>query len=88
MSIGHSIAVIDLLGHAESSHSDDFNYDLHVVANLIDNFIQTILIQKEGFSSVNIIAHSMGGVLAQMIASEKPKYLKKVVPEVTAVIGV
>ena len=84
MELGHSIALIDLPGHGESSHNDNFDYDLDKVADLIDAFIRNIIIHEEGFKGINIIGHSMGGVIAQIIASKKPDYLNKLVLIVTS----
>ncbi len=79
LEIGQSVVLIDLPGHAESPHNDDLDYSLDTIASLLDTFIRKELIEKAKFSKLNIISHSMGGVIAQIIASKKPVYLQKLV---------
>jgi pimeloyl-ACP methyl ester carboxylesterase len=76
---GQSVIMVDLPGHAESRHIDNFNYELESVAKILEDFIQIELIQKMGFKKINIIAHSMGGVIAQILASKQLPYIHKLV---------
>ncbi len=70
---------IDLRGHGWSQKQGTMDYSFESMADDLDQFIRTIILEKYGFSKVIIIAHSMGGSLAQIVAIKQPKYLEKLV---------
>ncbi|MHA1673867.1 MAG: alpha/beta fold hydrolase [Promethearchaeota archaeon] len=70
---------IDLRGHGWSQKQGTVDYSFTSMADDLDKFIRTIILEKYGFSKVIIIAHSMGGSLAQIVAIQQPEYLEKLV---------
>ncbi|TFH30452.1 MAG: alpha/beta hydrolase [Promethearchaeota archaeon] len=70
---------IDLRGHGWSQKEGTVDYSFASMADDLDQFIRNIILDQFGFSKVIIIAHSMGGSLAQILAIQEPKYLDKLV---------
>ncbi|MHA1612984.1 MAG: alpha/beta fold hydrolase, partial [Promethearchaeota archaeon] len=70
---------IDLRGHGWSQKEGTVDYSFATMADDLDKFIRTIILYQYGYSKVIIIAHSMGGSLAQIVAIGQPKYLEKLV---------
>ncbi|MCF2140294.1 MAG: alpha/beta hydrolase [Candidatus Lokiarchaeota archaeon] len=70
---------LDLRGHGWSQKEATHDFSFNIMKDDIDKFIQTIIIGKYGFKKVIVIAHSMGGCIAQLLAIEQPTYLEKLV---------
>ncbi|MBU2979769.1 alpha/beta hydrolase [Alteromonas sp. C1M14] len=72
---GHRFIALDLPGHGKSSHrSDDAHY--HQL-----DFVQDLyaLIKSQGVTSVILLGHSLGGILATLFAAVFPELVKGVI---------
>lgn len=76
---GYPIYRIDLKGHGQSQKEDIDDYSLESCAREIDGFIKNVIAGRDGHSAVAIVAHSMGGFIAQLIAINEPEYLRALV---------
>ena len=68
----HLVYSLDLRNHGQSPHSDSMDYP-HMAQDVLS------FIEQNNFTSVNIIAHSMGGKTALWLALNKPQLIEKLV---------
>ena len=68
----HRVYSLDLRNHGQSPHSDIMDYP-HLAEDVLS------FIEQSNFTSVNIIAHSMGGKTALWLALNKPQLIEKLV---------
>lgn len=64
----YTLVAPDLLGHGDSSKPKEFSYALEEQANVLLELLRGLKYQK-----LNIIAHSMGGVIALLLIEELKK---------------
>jgi 3-oxoadipate enol-lactonase len=70
---------LDLKGHGESQKMNIQDYTLDSCVEEISYFIEEVIFKNNKNKKLIIIAHSMGGIIAQKIAINRPEYLKKLV---------
>jgi pimeloyl-ACP methyl ester carboxylesterase len=70
LSDAYRVVSVDLRNHGHSPHSDEMSYELMAtdVANLIADL---------GFSSANVMGHSMGGKVAMTLAKSHSELIRK-----------
>eukprot|EP00054_Salpingoeca_dolichothecata_P037867 m.12115 g.12115 ORF g.12115 m.12115 type:complete len:290 (-) comp7962_c0_seq1:41-910(-) len=66
------IFALDLRNHGKSEHSTDMSYE--AMAGDVAAFLE-----KEGFSTANVLGHSMGGKVAMTLALTKPALVEKLI---------
>lgn len=76
LSDDHLVYSVDLRNHGQSPHAEVMDYS-HMAEDVL-RFIQHKL-EHTQLSSVNIIAHSMGGKVAMWLALTYPEIIKKLV---------
>ncbi|MHA1854664.1 MAG: alpha/beta fold hydrolase [Promethearchaeota archaeon] len=70
---------LDLRGHGWSQKEQTNDFSIATMANDVDEFVNLIICEKLGFSSVILVGHSMGGSVCMSVAIKKPNYLKKLI---------
>jgi pimeloyl-ACP methyl ester carboxylesterase len=68
------IFIMDLLGYGKSDKPHDFSYDLTKQAQAI-----YAVIKSQGIKKVNLVAHSMGGVICSILAQKHPELVEKLI---------
>ena len=71
---GRQAIALDLRGHGASSHPGEYSFDLmagDVLAFLTDR----------GLTRVDLVGHSMGGMVAQLLAAREPHLVRRLVIE-------
>ncbi|MER7985294.1 alpha/beta hydrolase [Streptomyces noursei] len=71
---GHRSLLIDLLGHGLSDRPTHFDYTLEAHADALANALTAA-----GVSGAQVIAHSMGGAVAIVLASRHPQLVSRLV---------
>lgn len=71
---GHRTLLVDLLGFGISDRPHDFGYTLSEQANALASFMDKLNISK-----ADVIAHSMGGAIAIMLASTRPDLVGRLI---------
>jgi len=71
---GRTLVIPDLPGFGQSCKPFDFSYDLMEQALLLSE-----LIDKLGFLRADIVAHSMGGVIAILLAKSFPEKVNRLI---------
>ncbi len=71
---GHRSLLIDLLGHGISDRPTDFDYTLEAHADALAEALTTA-----GVSGAELIAHSMGGSVAIVLAARHPHLVSRLV---------
>jgi len=66
------VVVPDLRNHGQSPHSDEINYP--VMAGDVVELLATL-----GWTSANILGHSMGGKVAMQLALTRPELVQKLI---------
>lgn len=72
----HLVYSLDLRNHGQSPHSDIMDYP-HMARDVLDFIEQKI--SQNNFTSINMIAHSMGGKTALWLALNNPQLIEKLV---------
>lgn len=71
---GRQAIAVDLRGHATSSHPGEYSFELmadDVLAFLADR----------GLTRIDLVGHSMGGMVAQLVAARAPDLVRRLVIE-------
>ena len=68
---GFQVHSLDLQNHGKSFHSDDFNYEI-MVQDVVD------YCAFHHLTSVDVIGHSMGGMISLTIALREPQLVERV----------
>ncbi|NML52419.1 alpha/beta hydrolase [Streptomyces sp. R302] len=71
---GHRSLLIDLLGHGISDRPMDFDYSLEAHADALAGALTAA-----GVAGAEVIAHSMGGSVAVVLAARHPRLVSKLV---------
>lgn len=71
---GHRSLLIDLLGHGHSDRPTDFDYTLEAHADAL-----AAALRSAGVGQAEVIAHSMGGSVAIVLASRHPGLVSRLV---------
>ncbi|MFI6106713.1 alpha/beta fold hydrolase [Streptomyces sp. NPDC051310] len=71
---GHRSLLIDLLGHGHSDRPTDFDYTLESHADAL-----AAALRSAGVGQAEVIAHSMGGSVAIVLASRHPGLVSRLV---------
>lgn len=76
---GFPVFRFDLRGHGWSQKEGIKDFSLQSMKADLNSFIKKVIIEEYHFKKVNIIAHSMGGSITQLLAINSPDYLEKVI---------
>ena len=68
------VYALDLRGHGESDRPGDYSFEL--MRDDVLGFLDTL-----GLSRVDLVGHSMGGVVAYLLAEERPERVGRLVLE-------
>ncbi len=71
---GHRSVLVDLLGHGHSDRPADFDYTLESHADAL-----AAALEAAGVSGAEVIAHSMGGSVAIVLAARHPQSVSRLV---------
>ncbi|MGA5411249.1 alpha/beta fold hydrolase [Streptomyces lavendulocolor] len=71
---GHRSLLIDLLGHGISDRPADFDYTLEAHADALAEALN-----RAGVTGAEVIAHSMGGSVAVVLAARHPRLVSRLV---------
>jgi pimeloyl-ACP methyl ester carboxylesterase len=75
---GYPVFRLDLRGHGWSQKGLT-DYSMPTMISDVDEFIRKIIVDKFGYSKMILCGHSMGGLIAQGVASNHPSYLEKLI---------
>lgn len=67
----YRIVVPDLIGHGQSTTSEQSSYTMELAASWIDEWIMNI-----GINNVHLFGHSLGGYITLAVAERNPTYLR------------
>lgn len=76
---GFPVFRLDLRGHGWSQKEGTMDFSLATMASDIDQFCRKVIQEEHGYQKIVLIAHSMGGSIAQLLAVSQPSYLQKLV---------
>ncbi|MDQ8702804.1 alpha/beta hydrolase [Streptomyces sp. LHD-70] len=71
---GHRSLLLDLLGHGLSDRPDSFSYSLEAHADAVAGALRTA-----GVADAQVVAHSMGGSVAVVLAARHPDLVSRLV---------
>ncbi|MFG3094690.1 alpha/beta fold hydrolase [Streptomyces sp. NPDC048202] len=71
---GHRTLMVDLLGHGLSDRPQDFDYSLESHADTL-----AVALTAAGVTGAEVIAHSMGGSVAVVLADRHPELVSRMV---------
>ncbi len=79
MDKGTPVFRLDLRGNGWSQKEKINDFSLLKMAEDVEKFIQDVICEKYGFSSVVLIGHSMGGSICQKVAITIPSLIKNLI---------
>lgn len=71
---GHRSLLMDLLGHGFSDRPADFSYTLEAHADAV-----AAALAAAGVTEADVVAHSMGGAVAILLAARHPRLVRRLV---------